>query len=136
MIDIKYNPFIVCVLTNNKEYLFNSEDTLLYPVPFGNYKIGEYLSEEEFEAFSKLMDEYIDKHNLKVIKREFTDAYDCTYVYEYIFTFNEKYYKVDVETIEGSIHGEINHVSWINNNLENYEVYPKTITKIIYEYKN
>ena len=51
MIDIKYNPFIVCVLTNNKEYLFNSEDTLLYPVPFGNYKIGEYLSEEEFEAF-------------------------------------------------------------------------------------
>lgn len=58
------------------------------------------------------------------------------YIYEYVFTFDKKYYKVDIETIEGSIYGQLGHISWINNNLEDYEVYPITITKTIYVNKN
>lgn len=41
MIDSKYNPFIVCFLHNCEEYLFSRDGHLLYPIPFGNYKVAE-----------------------------------------------------------------------------------------------
>lgn len=136
MLSPKYNVFILCFLCDCEEYLFDSDGTLLYSVPFGSYKIGNSLNNEEFDTFSKLMEEYIDKHNLKIIEYELTNACDYTHIYEYVFTFDKKYYKVDIETIEGSIYGQLGHMSWINNNLEDYKVYPITITKTIYVNKN
>lgn len=55
---------------------------------------------------------------------------------EYVFTFDKKYYKVNTRTIDGSIHGEIDNIPWIDHNLEDFEVYPKTITQTIYVSKN
>lgn len=111
MLSPKYNVFILCFLCDCEEYLFDSDGTLLYSVPFGSYKIGNSLNNEEFDTFSKLMEEYIDKHNLKIIEYELTDACDYTHIYEYVFTFDKKYYKVDIETIEGSIYGQLGRMS-------------------------
>ena len=136
MIDPKYNPFIVCFLHNCEEYLFSRDGHLLYPVPFGHYEVSDYISDKEVHTLYKLMDNYINKHGLKVIEQEFIDAYDYIREYEYVFTFDKKYYKVSTRTVEGSVYGQIDAIPWIDHNLEDYEVYPKTITKIIYEYKN
>ena len=105
MIESKYNPFIVCFLHNCEEYLFSRDGHLLYPIPFGNYKVAEYFDNEKTRSFYKLLDD-------------------------------KKYYKVNTRTIDGSIHGEIDNIPWIDHNLEDFEVYPKTITQTIYVSKN
>lgn len=139
MIESKYNPFIVCFLHNCEEYLFSIDSKLLYPVPFGHYEVGEYIANEKIDSFYKLMDEYINKHGLKIIEQEFIDAYDYIREYEYVFTFDKKYYKVSTRTVEGSIYSEDlepNKPSWLYNDLEKYEVFPKTVTTTIYVSKN
>lgn len=129
--DIKYNPFIVCVLTNNKEYLFNSEGTLLYPVPFGNYKIGDHISEENWDLFQKCYDKYIKEHNIKFLSTELI-AFDFDIgLYNCVFTYNENYYKVPLEKYE--YYGWDTDPVWLEDNLEDYQVYKKSVTKIVYE---
>lgn len=136
MLESKYNPFIACFLHNCEEYLFSRDYHLLYSVPFGNYEVAEYFDTEKTRSFYKLMDDYINKHGLKIIEKKLINAYNYTHVYEYVFTFDKKYYKVNTITIDGSIYGEIDNIPWINHNLEDFEVYPKTITQTIYVSKN
>lgn len=76
------------------------------------------------------------QHGLKIIEEKLINAYEYIHVYEYVFTFDKKYYKVNTRTIDGSIHGEIDNIPWIDHNLEDFEVYPKTITQTIYVSKN
>lgn len=136
MIESKYNPFIVCFLHNCEEYLFSRDGHLLYPIPFGNYKVAEYFDNEKTRSFYKLLDDYINKYGLKIIEEKLINAYEYIHVYEYVFTFDKKYYKVNTRTIDGSIHGEIDNIPWIDHNLEDFEVHPKTITQTIYVSKN
>lgn len=87
-------------------------------------------------SFYKLLDDYINKHGLKIIEEKLINAYEYIHVYEYVFIFDKKYYKVNTRTIDGSIYGEIDNIPWIDHNLEDFEVYPKTITQTIYVSKN
>lgn len=131
MLSPKYNVFILCFLCDCEEYLFDSDGTLLYSVPFGSYKIGNSLNNEEFDTFSKLMEEYIDKHNLKIIEYELTGACDYTHIYEYVFTFDKKYYKVPLE--DYTYYGWETDPDWLEKDLDKYQAHQKTITKVIYE---
>ena len=131
MLESKYNPFIACFLHNCEEYLFSIDYHLLYPVPFGNYEVAEYFDTEKTRSFYKLMDDYINKHGLKIIEKKLINAYNYTHVYEYVFTFDKKYYKVPLE--DDAYYGWETDPDWLKEDLNKYQVFPKTITKIIYE---
>jgi hypothetical protein len=137
--DSKYNKFIACWLANSIDTLFNDEDMLLYPVPFGNYQVGNYIDSDEFDNFKKDYEQYITDHSMKIILHDLGIANGIIHIYDCVFTLDGKYYKVLLKTEEGSIYSEDlepNEPSWLYNNIENYEVYPKTITQTIYVSKN
>lgn len=131
MLESKYNPFIACFLHNCEEYLFSRDYHLLYPVPFGNYEVAEYFDTEKTRSFYKLMNDYINKHGLKIMEKKLINAYNYTHVYEYVFTFDKKYYKVPLE--DYTYYGWETAPDWLEKDLDKYQAHQKTITKVIYE---
>ena len=131
MLESKYNPFIACFLHNCEEYLFSRDYHLLYPVPFGNYEGAEYFDTEKTRSFYKLMNDYINKHGLKIMEKKLINAYNYTHVYEYVFTFDKKYYKVPLE--DYTYYGWETAPDWLEKDLDKYQAHQKTITKVIYE---
>lgn len=133
----KYNRFIACWLSNNIDLLFDSDDNLLYPVPFGKYQVGDYIYSDEFDNFQKSYEQSIAEHNMKIIQQNLNvDDNIIMYISDCVFTMDNKYYKVPLKTEEGSIYEEDlkpNRQSWLYNDIEKYEVFPKTITITIYE---
>ena len=61
----KYNKFILSVITDDTSILFDTtNDILEYPVPFGDYKIGDHISEENWDLFQEDYDKYVKDHNI------------------------------------------------------------------------
>lgn len=131
MLESKYNPFIACFLHNCEEYLFSRDYHLLYPVPFGNYEVAEYFDTEKTRSFYKLMNDYINKHGLKIMEKKLINAYNYTHVYEYVFTYDKNYYKVPLE--DYTYYGWETAPDWLEKDLDKYQAHQKTITKVIYE---
>ena len=132
MIDPKYNPFIVCFLHNCEEYLFSRDGHLLYPVPFGHYEVSDYIDSDEFDNFQKLYEQYIRNHNMKIIRQGLNIVNGIMYIQDCIFTMDNKYYQVPLETEDLKPLRQ----SWLYNDIEKYEVFPKTVTTTIYVSKN
>lgn len=134
MLESKYNPFIACFLHNCEEYLFSRDYHLLYSVPFGNYEVAEYFDTEKTRSFYKLMDDYINKHGLKIIEKKLilNVVNGIMYIQDCIFTMDNKYYQVPLETEDLKPLRQ----SWLYNDIEKYEVFPKTVTTTIYVSKN
>jgi len=101
----KYNKFIACWLTNSIDTLFNDKDILLYPVPFGNYQVGNYIDSDEFDNFKKDYEQYTTDHNMKIILHDLSIADGIIYIYDCVFTLDE-----DIEE----------NLVTIKNNLEFY----------------
>lgn len=134
-----YNRFIALWLANSIDLLFDSDDNLLYPVPFGEYQVGDYIDSDEFDNFQKSYEQYIAEHNMKIIQQGLSVVDGIIHIYNCVFTMDNKYYKVPLETEEGSIYEENlkpNRQSWLYNDIEKYEVYPKTVITTIYVNKN
>lgn len=127
-----YNRFIACWLANSIDLLFDSDDNLLYPVPFGEYQVGDYIDSDEFDNFQKSYKQYIVKHNMKIIQQGLNVVDDIMYIQDCIFTMDNKYYKVPLETEDLKPLRQ----SWLYNDIKKYEVYPKTVTTTIYVSKN
>ena len=127
-----YNRFIACWLANSIDLLFDSDDNLLYPVPFGEYQVGDYIDSDEFDNFQKSYKQYIVEHNMKIIQQGLSVVDDIMYIQDCIFTMDNKYYQVPLET------EDLNPLrqSWLYNNIEKYEVFPKIVTTTIYVSKN
>lgn len=124
-----YNRFIACWLANSIDLLFDSDDNLLYPVPFGEYQVGDYIDSDEFDNFQKSYKQYIVEHNMKIIQQGLSVVDDIMYIQDCIFTMDNKYYQVPLETEDLKPLRQ----SWLYNDIKKYEVFPKTITKIVYE---
>lgn len=76
---------------------------------------------------------------MKIIQQGLSVVDGIIHIYNCVFTMDNKYYKVPLETEEGSIYEENlkpNRQSWLYNDIEKYEVYPKTVTTTIYVSKN
>ena len=127
-----YNRFIACWLANSIDLLFDSDDNLLYPVPFGEYQVGDYIDSDEFDNFQKSYKQYIVEHNMKIIQQGLSVVDDIMYIQDCIFTIDNKYYQVPLETEDLKPLRQ----SWLYNDIEKYEVYPKTVTTTIYVSKN
>lgn len=127
-----YNRFIACWLANSIDLLFDSDDNLLYPVPFGEYQVGDYIDSDEFDNFQKSYKQYIVEHNMKIIQQGLSVVDDIMYIQDCIFTMDNKYYQVPLETEDLKPLRQ----SWLYNDIEKYEVFPKTITTTIYVSKN
>lgn len=127
-----YNRFIACWLANSIDLLFDSDDNLLYPVPFGEYQVGDYIDSDEFDNFQKSYKQYIVKHNMKIIQQGLSVVDDIMYIQDCIFTMDNKYYQVPLETEDLKPLRQ----SWLYNDIKKYEVYPKTVTTTIYVSKN
>jgi hypothetical protein len=127
-----YNRFIACWLANSIDLLFDSDDSLLYPVPFGEYQVGDYIDSDEFDNFQKSYKQYIVEHNMKIIQQGLSVVDDIMYIQDCIFTMDNKYYQVPLETEDLKPLRQ----SWLYNDIEKYEVYPKTVTTTIYVSKN
>lgn len=70
----KYNKFILSVITDNTSILFDTtNDILEYPVPFGDYKIGDHISEEDWNLFQENYYKYVKDHNIQLISTELID---------------------------------------------------------------
>lgn len=128
----KINRFIACWLSNNIDLLFDDQDILLYPVPFGDYQIGDYIDSDEFDNFQKLYEQYIVNHNMKIIYQGLNVVNGIMYIQDCIFTMDNKYYQVPLETEDLKPLRQ----SWLYNDIEKYEVFPKTVTTTIYVSKN
>ena len=128
----KINRFIACWLSNNIDLLFDDKDILLYPVPFGDYQIGDYIDSDEFDNFQKLYEQYIRNHNMKIIRQGLNIVNGIMYIQDCIFTMDNKYYQVPLETEDLKPLRQ----SWLYNDIEKYEVFPKTVTTTIYVSKN
>ena len=124
-----YNRFIVCWLANSIDLLFDSDDNLLYPVPFGEYQVGDYIDSDEFDNFQKSYKQYIVEHNMKIIQQGLSVVDGIMYIQDCIFTMDNKYYQVPLETEDLKPLRQF----WLYNDIEKYEVFPKTVTKIVYE---
>lgn len=124
-----YNRFIACWLANSIDLLFDSDDNLLYPVPFGEYQVGDYIDSDEFDNFQKSYKQYIVKHNMKIIQQGLSVVDGIMYIQDCIFTMDNKYYQVPLETEDLKPLRQ----SWLYNNIEKYEVFPKTVTTTIYK---
>ena len=127
-----YNRFIACWLANSIDLLFDSDDNLLYPVPFGEYQVGDYIDSDEFDNFQKSYKQYIVEHNMKIIQQGLSVVDDIMYIQDCIFTMDNKYYQVPLETEDLKPFRQ----SWLYNDIEKYEVFPKTVTTTIYVSKN
>lgn len=127
-----YNRFIACWLANSIDLLFDSDDNLLYPVPFGEYQVGDYIDSDEFDNFQKSYKQYIVEHNMKIIQQGLSVVDDIMYIQDCIFTMDNKYYQVPLETDDLKPLRQ----SWLYNYIEKYEVFPKTVTTTIYVSKN
>nr|DAU59222.1 MAG TPA: hypothetical protein [Crassvirales sp.] len=127
-----YNRFIACWLANSIDLLFDSDDNLLYPVPFGEYQVGDYIDSDEFDNFQKSYKQYIVEHNMKIIQQGLSVVDDIMYIQDCIFTMDNKYYQVPLEIEDLKPLRQ----SWLYNDIEKYEVYPKTVTTTIYVSKN
>lgn len=133
MLESKYNPFIACFLHNCEEYLFSRDYHLLYPVPFGDYQVGDYIDSDEFDNFQKSYEQYIAEHNMKIIQQSLNvDDNIIMYISDCVFTMDNRYYQVPLETEDLKPLRQ----SWLYNDIEKYEVFPKTITQTIYVSKN
>lgn len=132
MINLKYNKFILSAITDDISILFDTtNDILEYPVPFGDYKVGDYVSEDDWDSFQENYDKYIKNHNIKLINTELIDHDSEVDLYNCIFTYDKNYYKVSLENYE--YYGWENDPDWLKEDLDKYQVFPKTITKIVYE---
>ena len=137
MLNSKYNKFILSVLIDDIAILFDTiKDTLEYPVPFGNYKVGDYISEEGWNYFQEQYDKYVLKHSLKLID---SDLIECdvadTSMHDIIFSYDNNYYKVPIGYSKSNFYmGWDTNPEWLTENLEKYKVVPKTVTTTIYEY--
>jgi len=127
-----YNRFIACWLANSIDLLFDSDDNLLYPVPFGEYQVGDYIDSDEFDNFQKSYKQYIVEHNMKIIQQGLSVVDGIMYIQDCIFTMDNKYYQVPLETEDLKPLRQ----SWLYNDIEKYEVFPKTVTTTIYVSKN
>ena len=127
-----YNRFIACWLANSIDLLFDSDDNLLYPVPFGEYLVGDYIDSDEFDNFQKSYKQYIVEHNMKIIQQGLSVVDDIMYIQDCIFTMDNKYYQVPLETEDLKPLRQ----SWLYNDIKKYEVFPKTVTTTIYVSKN
>lgn len=121
-----YNRFIACWLANSIDLLFDSDDNLLYPVPFGEYQVGDYIDSDEFDNFQKSYKQYIVEHNMKIIQQGLSVVDGIMYIQDYIFTMDNKYYQVPLETEDLKLLRQ----SWLYNDLEKYEVYPKLLQQL------
>lgn len=127
-----YNRFIACWLANSIDLLFDSDDNLLYPVPFGEYQVGDYIDSDEFDNFQKSYKQYIVEHNMKIIQQGLSVVDDIMYIQDCIFTMDNKYYQVPLETEDLKPLRQ----SWLYNDIKKYEVFHKTVTTTIYVSKN
>lgn len=127
-----YNRFIACWLANSIDLLFDSDYNLLYPVPFGEYQVGDYIDSDEFDNFQKSYKQYIVEHNMKIIQQGLSVVDDIMYIQDCIFTMDNKYYQVPLEIEDLKPLRQ----SWLYNDIEKYEVFPKTVTTTIYVSKN
>lgn len=127
-----YNRFIACWLANSIDLLFDFDDNLLYPVPFGEYQVGDYIDSDEFDNFQKSYKQYIVEHNMKIIQQGLSVVDGIMYIQDCIFTMDNKYYQVPLETEDLKPLRQ----SWLYNDIEKYEVFPKTVTTTIYVSKN
>lgn len=127
-----YNRFIACWLANSIDLLFDSDDNLLYPVPFGEYQVGDYIDSDEFDNFQKSYKQYIVEHNMKIIQQGLSVVDGIMYIQDCIFTMDNKYYQVPLETEDLKPLRQ----SWLYNDIKKYEVFPKTVTTTIYVSKN
>lgn len=127
-----YNRFIACWLANSIDLLFDSDDNLLYPAPFGEYQVGDYIDSDEFDNFQKSYKQYIVEHNMKIIQQGLSVVDDIMYIQDCIFTMDNKYYQVPLEIEDLKPLRQ----SWLYNDIEKYEVFPKTVTTTIYVSKN
>lgn len=133
MIDSKYNKFILSVITDDISILFDTIDDILeHLVPFGDYKIGDHITEENWDLFQENYDKYVKDHNIQLISTELIDYDSEVDLYNCIFTYDKNYYKVYLEKYEYYGCGGTDP-DWLKENLDKYQVYPKTITKVIYE---
>lgn len=137
MLESKYNKFILSVIIDDIAILFDTiKDTLEYPVPFGNYRVGDYISEEDWGSFQKQYDKYILEHCLILIDSDLIgcDVTDIT-MYDTIFSYDGNYYKVPIGYSKSPFYmGWDTNPEWLTENLEKYKVVPKTVTTTIYEY--
>lgn len=127
-----YNRFIACWLANSIDLLFDSDYNLLYPVPFGEYQVGDYIDSDEFDNFQKSYKQYIVEHNMKIIQQGLSVVDDIMYIQDCIFTMDNKYYQVPLEIEDLKPLRQ----SWLYNDIKKYEVFPKTVTTTIYVSKN
>lgn len=126
MLDSKYNRFLWYYLTG-LDSITNSEGRLVCEVPFGNYKVSEVPDDN----FNSELTRFIENNNLEIIAVKLDYFRGSTAFYEHVFKFDGAYYKV----IIGKTHGYYDYVcSWINLDLENFQVFPKKKTITVYEY--
>ena len=131
MIDPKYNKFILSVLLDDPSILFDTvKDTLEYAVPFGNYKVGDYISEEDWKLFLSEYDKYIEEYNIVVVNTELIDNDSESELYDYVFTYDKNYYKVQ---IGGTYYDWYHNPDWLDKDLKKYQVYLKAVIKVVYE---
>ena len=126
MLDSKYNRFLWYYLTG-LDNITNSEGRLVCKVPFGNYKVDEVPDDN----FNSELTRFIENNNLEIITVKLVCFVGFTAFYEHVFKFDGAYYKV----IIGKTCGDYDYVcSWINLDLENFQVFPKKKTITVYEY--
>lgn len=132
MIDSKYNKFILSVITDDISILFDTADDILeYLVPFGDYKIGDHITEENWKLFESEYYEFVKNYNIRLISTELIDHDSEVDLYNCVFTYDKNYYKVHLEKY--GYYEWKDDPDWLKENLDKYQVYPKTITKVIYE---
>lgn len=128
----KYNKFILSVITDDISILFDTtNDILEYAVPFADYKVGDHITEEDWNLFQENYDKYVKEHNIQLISIELIDHYYEVDLYNCIFTYDTNYYKVPLE--DYAYYGWETDPDWLEVNLDKYQVYQKTTTRVIYE---
>jgi hypothetical protein len=132
MIESKYNKFILSAITDDISILFDVDNDILeYPVPFADYKVGDHITEEDWDLFQENYDKYVKDHNIQLISTELIDHDSEVDLYNCIFTYDKNYYKVPLE--DYTYYGWETAPDWLEKDLDKYQAHQKTITKVIYE---
>lgn len=132
MIESKYNKFILSAITDDISILFDVDNDILeYPVPFADYKVGDHITEEDWDLFQENYDKYVKDHNIQLISTELIDHDSEVDLYNCIFTYDKNYYKVPLE--DYTYYGWETDPDWLEKDLDKYQAHQKTITKVIYE---
>lgn len=132
MMKSKYNKFILSVITDDTSILFDTtNDILEYSVPFGDYKIGDHITEDDWKLFEFKYYDYVKNHNIQVLNFELVDHDSETDLYWCLFTYDNNYYRVPLEKYD--YYGWETEPDWLEEDLTKYQVFPKTVTKIVYE---